>query len=263
MSGGNLLPIRPDGVTLSVVSHGHDADVRVLLQSLAGFAAPQPVRVVLTLNRPEPALLAFVRGRTWPFEVHLRENGRESGFGANHNRAFADCDTAAFGVVNPDIRLPADPLGPLLAALGASERAGCAYPRQQTSSGVPQDSQRTLPTPVRVFLRRLVPAARRPAGPDDVDWVNGAFMLFDARAYAQIGGFDESYYMYGEDVDVCLRLQLAGYRLVPADVVVVHDAHRASHVRWQHLMWHLRSLLRLWTSATYRNYKVWRARQRA
>jgi GT2 family glycosyltransferase len=61
--------------------------------------------------------------------------------------------------------------------------------------------------------------------------------------------------MYCEDVDLCLRLQLAGYRLVEAPQArVVHDAHRASRRSLRHLVWHLRSLWRLWHSTPYQRF---------
>ena len=65
--------------------------------------------------------------------------------------------------------------------------------------------------------------------------------------------------MYCEDVDLCLRQQLAGWRLARADgAAVVHAARRASRRDPRHLFWHLSSLWRLWRSRTW---QAWRARQ--
>lgn len=263
MSDSNLGRETQRPVTVSVVSHGHAEELSRLLPQLAEHSARHIAVVAVTLNRPEPALRAFVSARSWPFEIRVKENERPLGFGENHNRAFLACETTAFCVINPDIQLFADPLAALLDVLARGGQAGCAYPPQQTSGGRVQDSQRTLPTPARVLLRGLLPMLRRPAGDDAVDWVNGAFMLFDSKAFAAIGGFDPRYFMYGEDVDICLRLQLAGYGLVRGGSAVVHDAHRASHARLRHLTWHLRSLLLLWTSGPYREYKALRRGQRA
>jgi N-acetylglucosaminyl-diphospho-decaprenol L-rhamnosyltransferase len=67
-----------------------------------------------------------------------------------------------------------------------------------------------------------------------------------------VEGFDEGYFMYCEDVDLCLRLRLQGLTLSKAPARVIHAGQRNSHRRLRHLMWHLRSLLRLWTSVAYR-----------
>jgi len=66
-----------------------------------------------------------------------------------------------------------------------------------------------------------------------------------------MGGFDERYFMYCEDVDLCLRLRLAGLRLVRAPVSVVHAGRGASRRSAVHLAWHVRSLLRLWCSRSF------------
>jgi N-acetylglucosaminyl-diphospho-decaprenol L-rhamnosyltransferase len=88
-----------------------------------------------------------------------------------------------------------------------------------------------------------------------VDWISGAFMMFKSSAFRKLGGFDERYFMYCEDVDICLRLQLAGYKLVRADATVTHHTQRRTLKNLQHLVWHVRSLLRLWNSAPYKQYK--------
>jgi hypothetical protein len=60
-----------------------------------------------------------------------------------------------------------------------------------------------------------------------------------------VGGFDERFYMYYEDVDICRRLWGQGWSIVlqPA-AVVIHDAQRASHRRLRHMRWHAASALR-------------------
>ena len=77
------------------------------------------------------------------------------------------------------------------------------------------------------------------------EWVGGMFMLFSSSAYAQIAGFDERYFMYVEDVDVCTRLWNAGLKVMACPcAVVIHEARRASRRSWGHLRWHITSLLR-------------------
>ncbi|RRD57215.1 glycosyl transferase [Comamonadaceae bacterium OH2545_COT-014] len=251
-------------LSLSIVSHGHGAQVWPLLQALAALAPPRPARVLLTLNLPDAPLAAQVRAAAWPFELALLENAAPAGFGANHNRAFAHdqqrpAPGEAFAVLNPDLQLHGNPFAPLLAAL-AVPGTGCAYPHQCDAQGRPQDHERRLPTPARL-LARYGRGRRAEVGADagdgaPPDWVNAAFLVLRAQAYAQIGGFDEGYHMYCEDVDLCLRLQLAGWQLRRADgACVTHAAQRASHRNLRHLAWHVRSLLRLWASPAYAQYR--------
>ena len=90
-------------VTLSVVSHGQNTLVNQLLEDIQRHCAER-VALVLTQNIPDPVPFA-VESLAFPVEVLV--NRERKGFGANHNAAFASCRTSFFGVVNPDIRLPA------------------------------------------------------------------------------------------------------------------------------------------------------------
>jgi GT2 family glycosyltransferase len=71
------------------------------------------------------------------------------------------------------------------------------------------------------------------------------FMLFRSAAFRKVGGFDERYFLYYEDVDLCARLRRAGYDIrVEAAVRVVHDARRDSRRSVRYMAWHLSSILR-------------------
>ena len=237
-----------DAVVVSVVSHGHGPTVQPLLYALAAgvqVAASSVRRVVLTLNIPEPEPLPPPGG--WPFVLQIAHNSQPLGFGANHNRALAAADEPFVCVLNPDVGLiGGDPFAALVQA-AAAPGAGCAYPVQVDAQGQVQDSQRELPTPQALWRRRAL--GRREVR---VDWVNAACLVLPQPVWQTVGGFDESYFMYCEDVDLCLRLRWAGWSLVRVPVQVVHAGQRASSRRWSHLRWHVRSLLRLWGSPAYR-----------
>jgi GT2 family glycosyltransferase len=80
-------------------------------------------------------------------------------------------------------------------------------------------------------------------------------LFFKAKVFDRLQGFDEGYFMYCEDTDICLRLQLAGWSMAPMGGAVRHDAQRKTGHHWGHLAWHVRSLLRLWCSDTYAQFK--------
>ena len=243
----------------SLVSHGQGAQAWALLQRLAALPGWRPQRVVLTLNVPEPDFAAQVRAAAWPFAVHISENAAPLGFGANHNRAFArDGEQGAsdfFAVLNPDITWDegSNPFDAMRCALEQTPQAGLAYPVQLDAAGKVQDSERLAPSPARL-LRRYAPWGQRQeigAG-GSPEWVNAACILLPRAAWAQLGGFDEGFRMYGEDVDLCLRLQLAGWRMARAeDARITHSAGRASHRNVQHFIWHVQSLWRLWRSPVW------------
>lgn len=232
-------------LVVSVVSHGHGALVQRLLEDLARCAAGTLARVVLTINRPEAAPLAPPAG--WPFALQLRRNARPLGFGANHNRALAGAGERFVCVLNPDIALSAGDPFPELLRLAAQPGTGCAYPLQVDARGRLQDSERALPTPLALWRRRALRRAETRS-----DWVNAACLVLAQPVWQALGGFDEAYHMYCEDVDLCLRLRLAGLALARANVQITHSAARASARNARHLGWHLHSLWRLWHSPVYR-----------
>jgi len=85
-----------------------------------------------------------------------------------------------------------------------------------------------------------------------VDWLAGLFLLFPFRLFTAINGFDERYFMYCEDVDICARFRLAGYGVFwDPRISVIHQAQRHSHRRLNHLKWHLVSLVRFFNSEVF------------
>jgi len=85
------------------------------------------------------------------------------------------------------------------------------------------------------------------------DWVGGMFMLFRSDLYKTLGGFDEGYFLYYEDIHLCARLRVAGMRVVlEPKAEIIHDAQRASHRDLRHAWWHATSILRFFRSESYR-----------
>lgn len=232
-------------VTVSVVSHGHDAWLQPLLNDLAAVSAGRVRRVVVTHNRPA----APVGQGGWPFELTEIHNTEPLGFGANHNQAFAHADTPFFCVLNPDMRLSDPTLWSEMLALASQPGVGAVTATLLNADGSVQDNQRALVTPWSLFRRRVL---QRPEL--QIDWYSAAFLLLPSAAFRAVGGFDERYHMYCEDVDLCLRLQLAGWRLDRVAATAQHHAQRDSLRRWQPLAWHVHSLLRLWISGAFWRY---------
>lgn len=235
-------------ITVSVVSHGQQAMIVPLLDQLQRFCGAHIHKVVLTVNVPEPDL---VDATMHAFPVHRIVNPEPRGFGSNHNAAFQHAETDWFLVLNPDIRIGHDVLGALLGLV-----------RPETEVIAPQivEPGASAPEPHRALLTPWeIMARRRPNYPAPVQpsWVPGMFMLLRATAYREIGGFDPRFFMYGEDFDLCARLQLAGWTITVGESLhVVHEAQRASHRNRQHLAWHFSSLLKVWASRTFWRYAL-------
>jgi N-acetylglucosaminyl-diphospho-decaprenol L-rhamnosyltransferase len=252
-----IAPKLPVDISISVVSHAQIGLVAALLVDLQTQCSDSSFEVILTLNLDEELPFALDRF-AWP--VKVIRNLVPQGFGANHNQAFKLANGKFFCVVNPDIRLVDNPFPSLVAYL-SDPSVGVVAPLVLGSNGAPEDSARLFPSPLQIFRKisgkvpldyEIGALSFRP------DWVGGMFMLYSKKIFQCLGGFDERYFLYYEDVDICARLRLLGYEVaVCVDANVVHHAQRTSHKSFKYRRWHLRSMARFFLSPVYRNVR-WR-----
>src|ERR1700704_5251820 len=242
----------PDLISVSIVSHGHAGLAAQLFDDLRAHK-PTGIEVLLTLNIEEA--LPFDPD-SFPFSVKTIRNASPQGFAANHNAAFKLAHGNFFCVLNPDIRVTADPFLALVREL-RDPAVGAVAPLILGPDGGIEDSARPFPTLSSLVCKALGAEPKRyyEIGEESIspDWIGGMFMLLRSDAFAGVAGFDARYHLYYEDVDLCARLRLAGYdiRLVPS-ASVVHLARRQSRRNMRYLLWHLRSMIRYVLSGTRR-----------
>lgn len=169
----------------------------------------------------------------------LLATGRNLGYGAGVNRGLAALEETDYVLVcNPDLLVHAGALGCLVQALQEHPDWAVVGPRILTPTGVAYPSARMFPTPVVAAGHALFGAAfpdnpftRRYRTPGrgeqtaEVDWVSGACFLARRRALEDVGGFDERYFMFAEDMDLCWRLRRAGWKVgfCPEATVTHHE----------------------------------------
>ena len=245
--------------TLSIVSHGDSKRVLKLLDSLYVFEPEKHFEIIITDNFGQDLPdLHDAKGNS----VTIIRNERPQGFARNHNQAFQQARAKIFCVLNPDVIFTQEIFGRLTSLLESSQ-ADIVAPLIVDSRGGIQDSFRMLPTPVDVFRRKLPGYHFSPIRADvhglaRPDWIAGIFLMLKSETFRQINGFDERYYLYFEDVDLCTRATLLNLKLlVDTNIQVQHDAQRASRKNPAYLFWHLQSAIRFYRSDTYK-----RARRR-
>lgn len=246
-----------DSVVVSIVSHGHGEMVSGLVRQLLDCSE---VRMILvTCNVPE--VLNLVEDE----RVSLEINPMPKGFSTNHNAAYkkvaGDVGCLFFCPMNPDVRLQANPFPVLLNGLSA-KGAALAAPLVLSADGLVEDSHRRFPTLRSLFSKVLGGADGRYSvqlGQPNFhpEWVAGMFMLFRTESFYQLGGFDEGYFLYYEDVDICVRSWQQGLYIVACpSATIVHDAHRTSRRNLRFMVWHLSSLARYFSKHWLRLPKI-------
>ncbi len=239
-------------ISISVVSHQQIYLIEKLLQDIERFCQTPLLEVLITLNLDES--LPFELD-DFSFPITVIRNSKPHGFATNHNQAFMYAKGRYFCVINPDIRLNQDPFPPLVSCL-QSPAIGLVAPVVVGESGVIEDSARRFPSPLKILCKVF----GRCKGSDYQikdeiifpDWVGGMFMLFRHDVYNRMGGFEQKYFLYYEDVDLCARIRLQGYEvaLCPG-TTVVHVARRDSHRKVAIFRWHLKSMMRFFFSSVY------------
>jgi N-acetylglucosaminyl-diphospho-decaprenol L-rhamnosyltransferase len=167
----------------------------------------------------EAALAKADPGATW------LPSGANIGYGRAANLGAQRCPGGYLLVCNPDIVIRPGAIGILAAALDADHELGIVGPCLVNTDGTLYPSARAFPSmadalghgvlgllwPGNPFSRRYQLLDWDHAGARRVDWVSGACFLVRREAWDAVGGFDPSYFMYLEDVDLCWRAGRAGW----------------------------------------------------
>ena len=229
-------------IAASIVSHGHGNMVVNLIKQL--LSCEEISKIIVTFNVPEP-----VGSFPSNSKIIYIKNKSKKGYGANHNNAFDSVNEKLFCVLNPDVELIGNPFPSLLKCY-EKYKVSLVAPLIISKSGKIEDSMRITPTFQNLF-RKLIFGCNGKYQFDSndsvifPDWVAGMFMLFDSEKYKEILGFDESFYMYYEDVDICDRIWFSGGKIAgDLKSIAIHDARRASHKNLLHMRWHLMSMMR-------------------
>lgn len=199
------------------------------LASVVGGAT----ETILVDNASSDGSLTAVRQRH-P-DVHVIDTGANLGFAAGANRGAHAARGDVLVFLNPDARVEPGAIGRLVDALAATPGAGIA------GGGLVDGAGRWQPGaarfhPVAHLLLDTTPgrlAARGRRAPHVVDWVYGTFMAVRRDAFRQLGGFDEGYFLYGEDLDLCHRAAALGLRTIHVpDARAIHGANLSAAQRF-------------------------------
>ena len=232
-------------VAAVVVSH---AQADELERSLPALRA-QVDELVVIANVPGSA----------PAGIDAVHNERPLGYAANLNRGAALTSAELIVAANPDATPEPGAVDALRAFAEQRPRCGVAGPRMLFPDGTWQPSRRRFPTVGGTIVRRtplrlVVPQRRHfhlddvpPVEPVRADWMLGGFLLLRRTMLDELGGFDEGFRLYGEDIDLQYRAARAGWECwyVPG-AVVRHEHHAVTDKSWltRRTLWHWAGIAR-------------------
>ncbi len=235
-------------VSAVVVSHGNARELERSLPALA----PQVDELLVIANIPERV----------PHEVCVLENTKPLGFAANVNRGVRETSGELVVSVNPDAVARPGAIDALRAFMEAHPRAGIAGPKMLYPDGSLQPSRRSFPTVLGTVMRRTPLRLLRdpyrhqarhynleapPTEPVPAEWMLGGFLMLRRSMLEELGGLDEGFRLYGEDIDLCYRAAKAGWERWYVPAAVVEHEHKAETDRrllTRRTLWHWRGILR-------------------
>jgi GT2 family glycosyltransferase len=243
-------------ISCSVVSyHNPPEQIAHALKSVA--ASHAGISLILVDNSRDNALEAVARQHGADY-LHLPSN---PGFGAAHNvaigRALA-AGTECHLVMNPDVWFEPGVIPAMASYLEAHPDIGLLMPDIRYPDGRRQHLCKLLPTPADLIVRRFLPRVYRASGRlaryemhasgydriMDVPALSGCFMLLRASVLRQIGGFDERFFLYMEDVDLSRRVGQVARTVFYPPVSIIHGYQKGSYRSMTLLSHHIRSAFR-------------------
>ena len=224
------------------------------LESLVRNRPGCPYEIVVVDNASSDKSVEWMRSveaseRLGDVPFRLIESGENLGFGRANNLAFAQTDSKYVFVLNPDCVVPAGAIDKLIATLELDPKIGMTAPRLLDESGVLGASVIPFrPTPISIVveefqLYKVLPKrvtqywlygrhwdydVRRP-----VPLVAGAAMMCKREMIDDVGGFDDDIFMYGEDLEWCVRIYRHGWEIYfEPEAEIVHRCGKSSEQMW-------------------------------
>jgi N-acetylglucosaminyl-diphospho-decaprenol L-rhamnosyltransferase len=239
-------------VSILILNYNTREHLRACLESVRDEGStslsggPIQAEVIVVDNASSDGSAEMVAAE-FPWAALIR-SPRNGGFANGNNQGLVRSRGAAILVLNPDALMPAGGIAGLLDRLAAHPEAGIVGPRLLRPDGsMHLACRRSFPTPSIAFYRlsglsQLFPRSPRfgrynltfvdPRMPLEVDSVCGACMLIRRAVLERVGPLDERFFMYGEDLDWCLRTRQAGWTVrYEPDIVVQHQHGAASRKR--------------------------------
>lgn len=225
------------------------------------FSTPLRTSLFVLDNSPTDDLRAVVE-RT---RARYMWNGRNLGFGAAHNIAIRQAVRVApyHVILNPDVSFGPDTCSMLYAFMEANLDVGLAMPRILYPNSDEQRLCKLIPTPFDLLIRRFLGKmggaviSRRSEAyelyhlnmdvPREIPSLSGCFMFIRTKAFHEVGGFDERYFMYMEDIDLCRRIGVRYKTVFYPYTFVIHGYSKGSYHNLKLLIHHSKSAILYFT----------------
>ena len=250
-------------LTITIVSYHNEADVEKAVATIEQFTPVDIRKQIFVVDNTDKSdalsdkqknveiLKALAKQYS---DVTYVETGKNLGFGGGHNYVLSELNSKFHAIVNPDILLTEDAFSTILEFMN-DESIGMCVPRLVDEKGELLSVYRRELTVWDMFLRMFLKGAfkKRQAyhtmqdsdysKPFDVPFAQGSFLVIRTELFKRLGGFDERYFLYMEDADLCKRVNEVSRLVYCPDATVVHKWERGSHKSGKLFKLHVQSMV--------------------
>ena len=241
-------------ISITIVAYNDEEDVRNAVYSILECTAVAISKKLYIVDNSSQENHLQELEKQYPEVIYLN-TGRNLGFGGGHNYVLSRLDSVFHAIVNPDILLTEDSLSILMEFM-KEKRAGMAVPRLTDEEGRLQAVYRRELTVtdmgIRMFLSSHFKKRQQYHTMQDMDYgkpfqvpfAQGSFLVIRTELFRRLGGFDERYFMYMEDADLCRQVNRCSNLWYCPDTSVVHKWERGSHKDRKLLKIHIDSMIK-------------------
>lgn len=229
-------------------------DINELQKTVNCFLSiPLSKKLFLIDNSPK----SDIQNRFKNPEIEYISNGKNIGFGAAHNKILLSIENRSkyHLILNPDVTFEAEGIQILIDVLSKNENVSMIAPKVVFPSGDHQFSCRRYPSTIELLARRLgvfkqvvsrgVYKDIDTKTPFNPEYITGCFQLYKTKDFVSIKGFDERYFLYMEDVDICKKIDAIGKKkLYYPKVTITHILKQGSSKSIILFFYHLKSAIK-------------------
>jgi GT2 family glycosyltransferase len=195
------------------------------------------------------------------FDIYYIKNNKNLGFGKAHNIAIkiaVESNSDYHIIINPDISFDSNVVGELINRAEKEKEVGLIMPKINYPNGTVQFLCKLLPNPIVLIFRRFIPfkaisnwinlkyelRSMDFSKESEVPSLSGCFMFVRTTFLYKVGGFDERYFMYLEDIDLCRKLGEISKLIYFPEVTVIHNHEKGSYKSKKLLLLHIKSSIK-------------------
>ena len=229
-------------VSAITVNYNHKYFPKLAVEALEAAKHPWPVEIVFVDNASsDPLSLNFLRHAKEEGRIKLVESPQNLGFAGGNNLGVKNSTGELVLIINPDTTVQEDSIQKMVEYMESHPEIGILGPRLEYSDGTVQDSCRRDMKFRDLIIKRTplkhIPALRKRvekytmqdfdhSKTQEVELITGACMLLRRDFYDEIGGFDDRYFLFMEDFDLCKSVRKAGKKVVYYPEAVINHYHK-------------------------------------